>query len=213
MPGTVPNNPTLYRIVHWQNVAYILQHGMFTRGHVQGDPNYVEIGHQQLIGQRHVHPIPDFPQAGNLGDCVPFYFGAHAPMLYAIMKGSTGVQRRAQDEIVYITSSVNTIVTHGLTFFFTEQHAKAALANGFNNLADLGAIDWNIVQAKVWANTNNDMNKRDRKQAEFLVLNHVPPTCIEEIIVKTAQRQAQIQAIIQGLNSNIPVTLDQSLYF
>lgn len=213
MPGTVPHNPTLYRIVHWQNVDYILQHGMFTRGHALADPNYVEIGHQQLIGQRQTYPIPGFPQAGTLGNCVPFYFGTHSPMLFAIMRGSTGVQQRPQDEIVYVVSSVNTIVNCGLPFFFTDQHAKAALANGYNNLANLSAIDWNVVLSRIWFNTITDWNRRDRKQAEFLVLNHVPVVCINEIVVQTAQRQAQLQTIASRLNSNIPITLDASYYF
>ena len=163
MPGNTPNNPTLYRIVHWQNVEYILQHGLFTRGHSLADPSYVEIGHTQLIGQRHTHAIPGFPHAGNLGDCVPFYFGTHSPMLYAIMKGSSGVQQRAQDEIVYLISSVNTIVGHNLAFFFTDMHAKAALATGYNNLANLNAIDWNVVLSRTWYNTSIDLSRRDRK--------------------------------------------------
>jgi len=213
MPGTVPNNPTLYRIVHWQNIAYILQHGMFKRGHAQADPNYVNIGHQQLIGQRHTHPIPGFPQLGNLGDCVPFYFGPHSPMLYMIWKGYQGVQRRPQDEIVYLLTSVNTIVQQQHTFVFTDQHAKSTFANGFNNLQNLSSIDWSIVSAKYWQDTNSDMTRSVRKQAEFLVLNHVPVTCINQIVVQTAQRQAQLQAIAHRLNSNIPITLDASFYF
>ena len=213
MPGPVPHNPKIHRIVHWQNVDYILQHGIFTRGHAQTDPNYVEIGHTQLIGQRHTYPIPDFPLAGTLGECVPFYFGTHSPMLYAIMKGATGVQQRPQDEIVYVNSRVNTIVNYPLPFFFTDQHAKAALANGYNNVADLNAIDWTVVLSRQWANTPTDLNKRDRKQAEFLVLRHVPAACILEIVVKTPQRQAQLQAIALRLNSNIPIIVDPTCYF
>lgn len=213
MPGTVPNNPTLYRIVHWQNVEYILQHGMFTRGHVNADPNYVDIGHQQLIGQRHVHPIPDFPKLGNLGDYVPFYFGTHSPMLYMIWKGLQGVTKRPQDEIVYFKSSLKTIKKHKIPFVFTDMHAKCGLANGYRHTRYLNEIDWPTVTSKFWFNTNEDLNRRDRKQAEFLVLKHVPASCIEEIIVQTPKRQGQLQAVANRLNSNIPITLNASYYF
>jgi hypothetical protein len=213
MPGQVPNNPDIYRIVHVQNVPYILQHGMFTRGHAQADPNYVDIGHQQLIGHRHIHPIPNFPHLGNLGDCVPFYFGTHSPMLFMIWKGLQGVQQRPQDEIVYIKSSIATIQLHNLTFVFTDMHAKCGLATGFNQLPDLTNIDWPVVSSRYWRNTETDWNKRDRKQAEFLVLHHVPVACIEEVIVRTQLQQTHLQTIAGRLNSNIPITLNASYYF
>lgn len=213
MPGPVPHNPKIYRIVHWQNVAYILQHGLFTRGHAMADPNYVEIGHTQLIGQRHTYPIPDFPHLGNLGNCVPFYFGTHSPMLYMIWKGLQGVQRRPQDELVYLISSVQTIKAQKLPFVFTDMHAKCTLANGFDHTKHLNEVDWPTVSSQFWFNTNDDWNRRDRKQAEFLILSQVPPSCIEAIVVKTLQRQQQLQIAAQQLNSNIPINVDPTYYF
>ena len=34
----------IYRMVHWQNIEYILQQGMSYRGHALEDPNYMNIG-------------------------------------------------------------------------------------------------------------------------------------------------------------------------
>lgn len=81
MPNEVPKKIILYRIVHWQNVEYILQHGLYHQQHALADPAYINIGHKQLIADRHEYQITNLADAGNLGEYVPFYFGPHSPML------------------------------------------------------------------------------------------------------------------------------------
>jgi len=44
MPGQQPNIVSVFRIVHIDNVEYLLKHGMFTRNHSMADPNYINIG-------------------------------------------------------------------------------------------------------------------------------------------------------------------------
>lgn len=39
----------LYRIVHIDNLKYILEHGMFNRSHANADPDYINIGDSGLI--------------------------------------------------------------------------------------------------------------------------------------------------------------------
>ncbi|WP_353128437.1 DarT ssDNA thymidine ADP-ribosyltransferase family protein [Parapedobacter pyrenivorans] len=65
-------------------VEHILVHGLCSAQHPSHDPNYIHIGHQQLITDRHNHPIP-LADYGHLGEYIPFYFWGHSPMLYMIM--------------------------------------------------------------------------------------------------------------------------------
>ncbi|MFM9947968.1 MAG: DarT ssDNA thymidine ADP-ribosyltransferase family protein, partial [Saprospiraceae bacterium] len=69
MPGKIPDTVWLYRIVHYTNLVYILQHGMFTKSHPKQDPSYVVIGDNQLIGQRQDYPV-GLEGMGSLGDYV-----------------------------------------------------------------------------------------------------------------------------------------------
>lgn len=93
---SVPDRIYLFRIVHWQNIEHILVHGLCSRQHEAHDPDYVHIGHPQLIVDRHDHPIP-LDGHGHLGEYIPFYFWGHSPMLYMIMHGiraCSGIRRK-----------------------------------------------------------------------------------------------------------------------
>jgi len=205
---SVPEKIWLYRIVHWQNLDFILQHGMMTRSHPNADPNYVEIGHQQLISDRSTYTVRIEDLEGEegelvLGDCVPFYFGAHSPMLYMIMNGYSGVPQRPQQDIVYVISSFDRVSELGLDYAFSDQHAKTALARFFNSPDNFNEVDWETVRSKDWKNTSSDYNRRDRKQAEFLVRSFVPVEAIQAIGVATEVRRSHAQALVDKLGLDI----------
>jgi len=47
-----PDEIRLFRMLHWQNVAYVLEHGICCRGHENADPDYINNGHRGLIEDR-----------------------------------------------------------------------------------------------------------------------------------------------------------------
>ena len=143
----VPENIFLYRMVHWQNVEYILQNGLCCREHANADPNYINIGHRQLISDRHNHPIA-LPNAGNLGDYVPFYFAGHSPMLYLIKNGYQGVAKRPQEDIVYLVCNFETIENSGLEYVFTDRNAKISITNFYTDKQDFEKLHWEIINSK-----------------------------------------------------------------
>jgi hypothetical protein len=217
---SVPEKIWLFRIVHWQNLEYILQHGMMTRSHPDADPNYVEIGHRQLISDRSTHTVRvegvDGPDGELiLGDCVPFYFGPHSPMLYMIMNGFSGVPQKPQRDIVYVISSFDKVSELGLEYAFSDQHAKTALARFFNTRDRLDEVDWETVFSQDWRNRVGDQSRRDRKQAEFLVKSIVPVEAIQIIGVATEARQTHAQALVDKFGLDIKVHLDKArkLYY
>ena len=215
MPGQIPEKILLYRIIHWQNVEHALRHGLCYSEHPQADPNFINIGHEQLISDRHTHPITQLTDAGSLGEYIPFYFGPYSLMLLMIKNGTPPVQKRPQEDIVYMISSVQAIKDAGLEYCFTDKQAKKALAGFYRDDKDLDKIDWEVVKAQYWRNTPEYIDRQDRKQAEFLVRYHVPVACISWLAVKTEERKRYFEEMIANLGLTIRVFLDtqNQLYY
>ena len=204
----------IFRMVHWQNVEYILKHGMCCRGHEKEDQNYINIGMRSLIADRHEHPIP-MEGKGNLGEYVPFYFAGHSPMLYLIREGKSGVEKRPQEDIVFVVCKYDTIREEGLSFLFTDRNAKIAVANFYEKDSDFDKLDWESIKTRNWASDNSNLSRRDLKQAEFLIHQQVPVKCIHALIVKTSLRKSYFAEIIRNLELPITVHVDSDckLYY
>ncbi|OOG73798.1 DUF4433 domain-containing protein [Algoriphagus sp. A40] len=213
MPGQKPEIIRVFRIVHINNVEYLLSHGMFTRNHELADPNYINIGDNGLIAQRSTYSVGINPPNGVLGDYVPFYFGPLSPMLLNIKTGHRGITQRPQNEIVYIVCRVEAIVEQCQEWCFTNGHAKDKLSQFYNDLNDLDQVYWDTVGLRYWNPTESYLDRQVRKQAEFLVKNHVPTTCISSIIVLDEQRKAIVEEIINRLGMKIPVHVNPNNQF
>lgn len=79
MPGKQPDIVKVFRIVHIDNVEYLLTNGMFTRSHAQADPDYINIGDNGLIEQRNTYPVGINPPNGVLGDLFHFILVHYRP--------------------------------------------------------------------------------------------------------------------------------------
>lgn len=213
MPGQQPNIVRVFRIVHIDNVEYLLRYGMFTRTHAQTDPNHINIGDSGLIAQRNTYPVGINPPNGVLGDYVPFYFGPLSPMLLNIATGYRGITRRPQDEIAYIVCRVNTLIQNCAEWCFTDGHAKNAITEFYNDMNDLGKVDWDMLGQRQWSNTEEDFDRMRRKQAEFLVKHHVPVNCISSIVVLNEARKTFVEEIITRLDLAIPVRVNPNNQF
>jgi len=53
-----PDPVYIFRMVHWQNIEYILSHGLCCKGHPRRDVSYINIRSQSLISARENYPIP-----------------------------------------------------------------------------------------------------------------------------------------------------------
>ncbi len=208
MPGHRPNIVKVYRIVHLDNIEYLLRNGIYHRNHVNADPDYINIGDSNLIAQRNAYPVGIDPPGGALGEYVPFYFGPLSPMLYNIKTGHRGITLRSQKDIAYIVCKVSDIIGNCDEWCFTDGHAKTRITTFYNNEADLNEVDWDIVAERYWSNTEEDFDRMRRKQAEFLVKNHVPVACISGIVVYNNAGANAVNEILDRLNLEIPVAIN-----
>jgi hypothetical protein len=213
MPGTQPQIVRLFRIVHINNVDYLLRHGMYIKSHQLADPNYINIGDSGLIQQRNDYPVGIAPPNGTLGDYVPFYFGPLSPMLLNIKTGHRGIIKRPQEDIVYICCRLETVVANGSEWCFTNGHAQDKLTDFFNNEAQLNEVFWDVVSERYWSPTEEFPEKQVRKQAEFLVKTHVPVECISGIVVFNEQKRILVQNLVAGLGLQIVVVVNPKNLF
>lgn len=201
-------------MVHWQNIPHILKYGLCSRTHENADPNFINIGHEQLIIDRDQHKI-DLEGKGLLGEYIPFYFAGHSPMLYLIMNGFQGVQKRPQEDLVFLVCKIAEISQSGVDYFFTDRNAKMKLAKPYTDLADLDRLNWGCIYTREWKNTEENYQKRDLKQAEFLVKHHLPVNLISAVVVKNEEKKTYIEAQLHIFGMNIPVHIDKGykLYY
>lgn len=206
--NNIPPNPLyIFRMIHFDNLEYILTNGICCSRHPKADPGYINIGDSSLISQRDNYVVRVDPPGGVLGDYIPFYFAGHTPMLLKIITGY-GVDKIPQEDIIFICCKVNDIIDYTNEWCFTDGHAKSAITEYFNDLRFISRVDWNAVKATKWTNDENDFDRTRKKQAEFLVKYFIPVPYISSIIVKNSEKEEEVRSILNRLNINIPIHID-----
>ncbi len=69
--------------------------------------------------------------------------------------------------MVYLQSTIEAVRNAGLGWVFTEGHADMQFTDFFDDLEELSKIDWNLMKAKYWNDTNDDPDRKRRRQADF----------------------------------------------
>lgn len=216
MPNHYPDlnseKALIWRIVHRDNLPWILDHGLHCGNSTVKSPNWVNIGNPELIDKRSRHPVPMAP-GGYLNDYVPFYFTPFSPMLRNINTGWGGITRRPNDEIVILVSSLRFVADRGLCYLFTDSHAYCRVAQFYTNLADLNKIDWRILQQRDFKRDPDDPAKFDRYQAEALIHNHLPVAGLIGIMCYTEAMKRSIEQEVQARQLRLPVYARPGWYF
>lgn len=206
-----PSKAMIWRIVHRDNLPWILDHGLYSGNNHNFCPNWVSIGNPDLTKKRAVHPVPLTPH-GYLNDYVPFYFTPFSPMLLNIKSGR-GVTQRSNDEIVILISSLYRVQKLDLDFVFTDMHAYYQWASFYHHLKDLDKIDWPILQARDFSRDYDDPQKFERYQAEALIYQHCPINALEGIICYNRVVKAEIQAQLDARKMDLGVFVKSGWYF
>lgn len=159
-------------MTHIENIPHILQNGITHTTSEYANPDFVPIGDSSLITTRNNFILNN---GTRLGEYIPFYFGVRTPMLYVVQNGFNLVAPTSAENIVYCVSSVQKIIDLQLDFVFTDGHAVDGFSSQYT-VADIQNIDTildkNAINAKYWKD-ENDLDKKRRKEAEFLVLGDI----------------------------------------
>lgn len=207
-----PAKARIFRIVHAECVPWILAHGLHCRSSTTQDPHYVNIGSVDLIGKRATKAVPLAP-GGTLADYVPFYFTPWSIMMLNIHTGYGGITKRANHEIVILVSSIHRVEELGLPYLFTNQHAYAAGTEYFSRSADLGSIDWPLLQSRNFKTNDADPGRQVRYQAEALIHRHVPLEAILGIGCANATVQRNLESLVAARGLTLSVKVTPQWYF
>jgi hypothetical protein len=186
----------VFHITHVDNIARMAGSGvvkcdnMCTRDAM--DP--VSIAYAELKEKRTHWPV-DVARGGTLADYVPFYYAPRSPMLYVISKGYVASYSGGQAEVAHLIFGAEDLARPD-GFVITDGHAATPLTKQFGDLARLDQVDWPVMRDRYWFDTDDDGDRKRRRQAEFLVWGSVPFTAVKLIGVMT---QAVAQHVRQGL--------------
>jgi hypothetical protein len=213
MPGTVPIPTPIIHMTHVNNLAAIIQSGgprsnaVLERAGVQ----VTSIAYTSIQAQRATKIVPCGP-GGCLHDYVPFYFGKKSPMLFTISRGNVACDG-GQDSLVHLVSTAQAVEAAGLGFTFTDGHGIMSYSDFYDDLGQLGEVDWDIMAARYWHDTATDGDRKRRRQAEFLVRDQFPWELVTDIVVRTESVRGVVSGMIGRLAHRPRVTVDQNWYY
>ncbi|MGS0517837.1 type II toxin-antitoxin system toxin DNA ADP-ribosyl transferase DarT [Xanthomonas oryzae pv. oryzicola] len=199
-------------MTHRGNLPWILDNGLHCGNAAVQSSSWVSISNPELIDKRSSHPVP-LPPGGFSNDYVPFYFTPFLPMLRNIHTAWGGIQRRPNEDIVILVSSLHHVAERRWPFLFTDSHAYCQLASFYSDLSDLDKIDWPLLQARDFRRDPDDPAKFERYQAEALIHRHLPLDGLRGIVCHTDGLQQTIERQLQERNLKLPVHTRTGWYF
>jgi hypothetical protein len=189
----------LFRITHIDNLPSILEHGMHSPQSLVQDPNFKRIGFPMLIDYRRDRVVPVQPGG--------------SPMLYVIHKGNDPeVIQTPQEDIIYVITSFQTLLNIGCQVIFTDRHAKLDYAKFYQNPQDLDLLDWGAIKTDQWGRQFG-AERKEMKQAECLVYQHVPCTAIIGIAVMNEAAEFRVNQYLEKSALKFPVKIKPNFYF
>jgi len=210
MPGQIK----LYHITHMRNLASIVENGcLLSQGEVQVSKiGFANIAHATLQDRRASTRVPCGP-GGTLHDYVPFYFAPRSPMLFTIHRGNVEGYDEGQRPVLHLVTSIKSVLEAGSEFVFTDGHAIMVYTDFYIDLRDLDQLDWDVMKSRYWADTEEDMDRCRRRQAEFLIHARFPFRAIEEIGVIDRNVQADVASLLREIAFQPAVTVRSGWYF
>jgi len=209
----VPARPKIYHICHVDRLASIVAGGLLSDAEVQRlAPPGTVIG-MSNIKQRRLTELTLASQPGLfVGQCVPFYFSPRSVMLYLIhMRNAELDYKGGQGPIVHLEADLHDAVAwahaNGRRWAFTLSNAGSRYFEDRADLARLGEIDWDAVEARQWSGC------KERKQAEFLVEESFPWHLIERIGVYSGAINAQVAHALPVGGHRPPVAVLPAWYY
>lgn len=217
----VPGNPEPwpagevagYHITHLDNLQAMAAAGAIKcdKRCLAEDVGRRSIAHQHIKARRDRTSVT-VAKGGTLSDYVPFYLAPRSPMLYAIDGGYVQGYDGGQREVVHLAVAVAEVARPD-EFVVTDGHAELALSSQFGTLEGLDEVDWNIMHTNYWRDTDDDGDRKRRRQAEFLVYDTVPFAAVRVIGVRDLEARARVVAALDGSEFEPAICIRKDWYY
>jgi hypothetical protein len=187
----------IYHISDKRNLPQICEHkGLYSKNMARTlNIDSINIAYEGIQDRRAKTKVPIKP-GGYLHDYVPFYFAPRSPMLYAIKTGRIEGFEGGQRDIVYLVCGIESIIEKRLPFVFTDGHAIMTFSNYFSDIRHLDRIDWEVMRERYWYDTEENPDRKRKRQAEFLIKEFLPFGLVEEIGVIDASIRNEVRDIV-----------------
>ena len=209
-----PAEPKIYHIVHVDRLASIVSDPRLwcDAEILRREQPGTTIGMSEIKTRRLTNPLAS-RRGLFVGDCVPFYLCPRSVMLFVIyMRNHPSLDYRGgQGPIVHLQADLHEAVAwaeeNALRWAFTLSNAGSSYFQDYCDLAQLGEIDWNAVEATQWSDC------REQKQAEFLLERSFPWQLVQRIGVHSDSVGQQVRQAMQGAGHQPPVERRRSWYY
>jgi hypothetical protein len=196
-----PKENLIFRIIHIENLSWIIENGLHCSNSTVQDPDFVNIGNAEIIDRRRRRPVNIAP-FGTLSDYIPFYFTPWSIMHYNIATGH-GITQVPSEKIIILVTRLTILRKFEIKFIFTDRHALLTPAKFFNEIADLdGFLDWKVLRNRDFKRDNDDPGKLERYQAEALIYKYLPFNAISGIVCVSPETKAKALSMVEKCNFN-----------
>lgn len=208
-------NTYLFRIIHIDNLDYILRVGNLTNKFSEdANPDYVGIGESDLIGKREDQTIIT-ADVGNeyipSNDYLPFYFYWQSVMLYRIQHGF-GVPKQPAKDIIYLVYKLDEIIDQ-IEYIYTDGHGYSFLTTWYEKIESLSQLDPVDIRRARWENTANDPDIKRRKQAEFWIKQPLALDLITGIATYDDATNTKVKVMCEYYHREIVVKTKPKYYY
>ncbi|NEA35324.1 DUF4433 domain-containing protein [Streptomyces sp. SID13031] len=197
-----------------EHVAAMVQHGLMSDNEAQAlGLLRFEVGNVGIKERRRRRPVT-VPPGGFVADYVPFYYAPRSPMMSAIHHGAVPTYKDGCDRIVYLVSSLERLASHRLHVIMTDRNAVLDLTDfrDFGRGVEDEFIDWELMQATYWNNTDQFPDRKERRMAECLVYPRAPWGVVEYIVTKSPAVRDELAQVVAG-SCNTPINVGPRWYF
>ncbi len=201
----------IYRIVHIDNIPWVLANGLQSPNGLQ-NPGYVPWGNREVIDRR-ARIVVTGPPSGPLHDFVSFYFCNRHTMHYNLATGHN-CEKITQDKIIYCISSIEKLCAQALKFVVYDRNAAVATARCFSaQEAWQKELDWSAINSNDFRYDSAQPERKHMQQAECLVHGSVPSDALLGFACNTELTQQLLLAHMKHGNSKLFVAVRPGFYF
>ncbi len=199
----------IFHITHINNLANIIADGCLWSDYQRIERNIgnINIGYSHIKERRLQHPV-SVAQGGTLGQYTPFNFCPRSVMLFVVNLGHNNYAG-GQTEVVHLVSTIGSAINAKRPWFFTDRHADLDYSLQYDNLSHINDLNWKAINRRIW----NHPDTKELKQAEFLVYDYLPWTCVDQIGVLNNTILQRVQNIINSSQHNPNITEEPDWYY
>jgi hypothetical protein len=150
---------------------------------------------------------------GVLADYVPFYFASTSPMLYRVCTGWKVTRQAPQSDLIFFVVETGHIQQAGHQVVISDGHPLAAFSEFWPVECMQEKVSWDVMEGNQWNDTDEDSDRKRRRQAEFLVHHFVPMGHLEYLVCKEPKVQERVEERLRAAGHNTPVLSMPDKYY